>query len=138
MNLDQVNDNVVFDWTWSIDIFSMNIVETCHPFHSSFRHILKYLSLSLSCKSHVSTAIILSNLLRTYIQNHKEINSVTIFIYRRGLLLCKDSNISEWVYIIKTGSCRVLKSLHSAKPNIPGLPANQQIAKSLLRKWNHQ
>lgn len=53
--------------------------------------------------------------------------------FRRGLLLCKDSNISEWVYIIKTGSCRVLKSLHSAKPNIPGLPANQQIAKSLLR-----
>lgn len=53
--------------------------------------------------------------------------------FRRGLLLCKDSNTSEWVYIIKTGSCRVLKSLHSAKPNIPGLSANQQIAKSLLR-----
>ncbi|XP_062585589.1 cyclic nucleotide-binding domain-containing protein 2-like isoform X1 [Saccostrea cucullata] len=53
--------------------------------------------------------------------------------FRRGLLLCKDSNISDWVYIIKTGSCRVLKSLHSAKPNIPGLLSSQKLTRSLLR-----
>nr|XP_022321378.1 cyclic nucleotide-binding domain-containing protein 2-like isoform X2 [Crassostrea virginica] len=53
--------------------------------------------------------------------------------FRRGLLLCKDSNTSEWVYIVKTGSCRVLKSLHSARPNLPGLSGNQKVAKSLLR-----
>ena len=40
---------------------------------------------------------------------------------RRGVLLCKDSNTSEWIYIIKTGSCRVLKDLIETKPNIPGL-----------------
>ncbi|XP_048775168.2 cyclic nucleotide-binding domain-containing protein 2-like isoform X2 [Ostrea edulis] len=53
--------------------------------------------------------------------------------FRRGLLLCKDSNISDWVYVIKTGSCRVLKSLHSAKPNIPRLSSNQKLSKSFLR-----
>lgn len=41
--------------------------------------------------------------------------------FRRGVLLCKDSNTSEWIYIIKTGSCRVLKDLIATKPNIPGL-----------------
>ncbi|XP_071126077.1 cyclic nucleotide-binding domain-containing protein 2-like isoform X2 [Mytilus edulis] len=39
--------------------------------------------------------------------------------FRRGVLLCKDSNNSEWVYIIKTGNCRVLKSLHPTRPTIP-------------------
>ncbi|XP_052077494.1 cyclic nucleotide-binding domain-containing protein 2-like isoform X1 [Mytilus californianus] len=39
--------------------------------------------------------------------------------FRRGVLLCKDSNNSEWVYIIKTGNCRVLKSLQPTRPTIP-------------------
>jgi hypothetical protein len=25
--------------------------------------------------------------------------------------MCRDSNTSDWIYIIKNGSCRVLKSL---------------------------
>ena len=37
------------------------------------------------------------------------------------MLLCKDSNTSEWIYIVKTGSCRVLKDLIETRPNIPGL-----------------
>ncbi|OWF46625.1 Cyclic nucleotide-binding domain-containing protein 2 [Mizuhopecten yessoensis] len=44
--------------------------------------------------------------------------------FRRGLLLCKDSNTSEWVYVIKTGTCRVLKALQTTRPNIPGLEPN--------------
>ena len=35
--------------------------------------------------------------------------------------MCRDSNKSDWVYVIKTGSCRVLKKLVSTKPNLPGL-----------------
>ncbi|XP_069131070.1 cyclic nucleotide-binding domain-containing protein 2-like isoform X2 [Argopecten irradians] len=46
--------------------------------------------------------------------------------FRRGLLLCKDSNTSEWVYVIKTGTCRVLKALQTTRPNIPGLEPNQK------------
>ncbi|XP_052796040.1 cyclic nucleotide-binding domain-containing protein 2-like isoform X2 [Mya arenaria] len=41
--------------------------------------------------------------------------------FRRGVLLCKDSNTSEWIYVIKSGTCRVLKDLYDTKPNIPGL-----------------
>ena len=35
--------------------------------------------------------------------------------------MCKDSNKADWIYIIKTGSCQVLKRLLATKPNIPGL-----------------
>ncbi|KAH3834909.1 cyclic nucleotide-binding domain-containing protein 2-like isoform X3 [Dreissena polymorpha] len=41
--------------------------------------------------------------------------------FRRGVLLCKDSNDTEWIYVIKSGTCRVLKDLLDTKPNIPGL-----------------
>ncbi|XP_071125080.1 cyclic nucleotide-binding domain-containing protein 2-like isoform X1 [Mytilus edulis] len=36
--------------------------------------------------------------------------------FRRGVLLCRNSNTSEWIYIIKSGSCRVLTELHDTKP----------------------
>ncbi|XP_045203529.2 cyclic nucleotide-binding domain-containing protein 2-like isoform X2 [Mercenaria mercenaria] len=41
--------------------------------------------------------------------------------FRRGVLLCKDSNSTDWIYVIKTGTCRVLKDLFDTRPNIPGL-----------------
>ncbi|KAK3099955.1 hypothetical protein FSP39_012490 [Pinctada imbricata] len=53
--------------------------------------------------------------------------------FRRGLLLCKDSNSSEWVYIIKTGTCRVLKALHVVKPQIPSPTWSTAKAKNLLK-----
>lgn len=60
-------------------------------------------------------------------------DNYTLFIaYRRGLLLCKDSNTSEWVYIIKTGTCRVLKALHVVKPQIPSPTFSTAKAKNLL------
>ncbi|XP_067661280.1 cyclic nucleotide-binding domain-containing protein 2-like [Haliotis asinina] len=36
--------------------------------------------------------------------------------FRRGVLLCKESNATDWIYVILTGSCRVLKSLYATKP----------------------
>ncbi|XP_071089026.1 uncharacterized protein [Haliotis cracherodii] len=36
--------------------------------------------------------------------------------FRRGVLLCKESNTTDWIYVILTGSCRVLKSLYATKP----------------------
>ncbi len=35
--------------------------------------------------------------------------------------MCRDSNKSEWVYVIKSGSCRVLKSLKATRPDVKGL-----------------
>ena len=46
---------------------------------------------------------------------------ICVIICRRGVLLCKDSNHSEWIYVIKSGTCKVLKDLIETKPNIPGL-----------------
>ncbi|GFR60613.1 cAMP-dependent protein kinase regulatory subunit [Elysia marginata] len=40
---------------------------------------------------------------------------ILVFTYvRRGIVLCKDSNSSEWIYVIKSGSCRVIKALKHA------------------------
>ncbi|GFN82200.1 cyclic nucleotide-binding domain-containing protein 2-like, partial [Plakobranchus ocellatus] len=37
---------------------------------------------------------------------------VFVFTYvRRGIVLCKDSNSSDWIYVVKSGSCRVIKAL---------------------------
>ncbi len=35
--------------------------------------------------------------------------------------MCKNSVETEWVYIIKSGSCRVLKSLFETKPDVQGV-----------------
>ena len=43
------------------------------------------------------------------------------FLCRRGVVMCRDNNTTDWIYVIKTGSCRVLKTLTAVKPNIPGL-----------------
>ncbi len=32
--------------------------------------------------------------------------------------MCKDSNEDEWIYIIRTGSCRVIKSLTQVTPKL--------------------
>ena len=32
-------------------------------------------------------------------------------VYRRGAVVCKDSTNSDWIYIIKSGSCWVLRQL---------------------------
>lgn len=33
------------------------------------------------------------------------------FIYRRNVTICIDSNQSNWIYIVKTGQCRILKDV---------------------------
>ncbi|XP_050416967.1 cyclic nucleotide-binding domain-containing protein 2 isoform X2 [Patella vulgata] len=60
---------------------------------------------------------------------------VCLFTYfRRGVLLCKDSNKSDWIFVVKTGSCRVLKSLKSTKPNLPPLDLGSYICSLDLSK----
>ncbi|KAK3611132.1 hypothetical protein CHS0354_014877 [Potamilus streckersoni] len=47
---------------------------------------------------------------------------ICLFTYfRRGVLLCKDSNHAEWIYVIRSGACRVLKDLHATKPIASGV-----------------
>jgi hypothetical protein len=33
------------------------------------------------------------------------------YFNRKGLVMCKDSNKNDWIYVVKNGSCRVLKAL---------------------------
>ncbi|XP_064603627.1 uncharacterized protein LOC135469039 [Liolophura sinensis] len=40
--------------------------------------------------------------------------------FRKGVLLCRDSILSDWVYIIKTGTCKVLKELRIPKSDFFG------------------
>lgn len=35
-----------------------------------------------------------------------------------GTLMCKDSNEDEWIYVIRTGSCRVIKALTQVTPKL--------------------
>ncbi|XP_038055384.1 uncharacterized protein LOC119727545 isoform X2 [Patiria miniata] len=39
--------------------------------------------------------------------------------YKRGQVIVKDSNKSDWIYIVKSGSCQVLKQLNAVKPTQP-------------------
>ncbi|XP_077983826.1 uncharacterized protein LOC144438603 isoform X2 [Glandiceps talaboti] len=36
--------------------------------------------------------------------------------YKRGQVIVKDSNNSEWLYVVKSGACQVLKQLKAVKP----------------------
>ncbi|ELU07683.1 hypothetical protein CAPTEDRAFT_189052 [Capitella teleta] len=36
--------------------------------------------------------------------------------FKRGMTLVHDSNFSDWLYIIKSGSCNILKKLKNVKP----------------------
>lgn len=47
-------------------------------------------------------------------------------ITRRGLVICKDLNHTEWIYVIKSGSCRVLTTLHATKAHLPKPCGNRQ------------
>ncbi|XP_013412839.1 uncharacterized protein LOC106175407 isoform X1 [Lingula anatina] len=38
--------------------------------------------------------------------------------FKRGMVLVKDSSSSDWLYIVKTGSCKVLKKLKKAQPKL--------------------
>ncbi|CAF2120816.1 unnamed protein product [Rotaria magnacalcarata] len=41
-----------------------------------------------------------------------------VVYYRMGTLMSKDSNEDEWIYIIRTGSCRVIKALTQVTPKL--------------------
>ncbi|KAI0227325.1 hypothetical protein LSAT2_022233 [Lamellibrachia satsuma] len=45
-----------------------------------------------------------------------------ITYFRPGYTVCQTSRRSDWIYVVHTGSCRVLAKLQRTAPNIPGLP----------------
>ncbi|XP_074650097.1 uncharacterized protein LOC141905196 isoform X3 [Tubulanus polymorphus] len=47
--------------------------------------------------------------------------------FRRGVIMCRDSNAAEWIYVIKTGSCRVLKALEPARANVPMIATSPDL-----------
>ncbi|XP_033631800.1 cyclic nucleotide-binding domain-containing protein 2-like [Asterias rubens] len=46
---------------------------------------------------------------------HDDASTCLFTYFRRGVVICKDSNNSDWIYVIKTGTCRVLKKLRAPK-----------------------
>ncbi|KAK3100723.1 hypothetical protein FSP39_024272 [Pinctada imbricata] len=59
---------------------------------------------------------------------------ICCFMYfRRGIVLCKDSNSSEWVYIVKSGTCRILKALNVTKPQILKFGYHQDVKRNSFR-----
>ncbi|CAH1784075.1 unnamed protein product [Owenia fusiformis] len=53
--------------------------------------------------------------------------------YRRGAVMVKDSNFNNWIFIIKSGSVRVLKKLHKRSPRV-----SKKSGKLIPRKANMQ
>ncbi|CAF1444068.1 unnamed protein product [Adineta ricciae] len=52
---------------------------------------------------------------------HNNPNICQVVYYRAGTLMCKDSNEDEWIYIVRTGSCRVIKALTQVTPKLKTL-----------------
>ena len=48
--------------------------------------------------------------------------------------MCKDSNEDEWIYIIRTGSCRVIKALTQVTPKLKTKKKTQVIYDSFGTK----
>lgn len=46
------------------------------------------------------------------------------FNNRKGMVMCKDSNKNDWIYVVKNGSCKVLKALEP--PERPTFNAPKQ------------
>lgn len=51
-------------------------------------------------------------------QNTEENRIVFLLFNRMGTMMCKDSNEDEWIYVIRTGSCRVIKALTQVTPKL--------------------
>ncbi|XP_032223288.2 cyclic nucleotide-binding domain-containing protein 2 isoform X2 [Nematostella vectensis] len=49
--------------------------------------------------------------------------------FRRGTVIVKDSHISEWVYIVVSGTCEVMMELESATPRLKGKQLNGTVPK---------
>ncbi|XP_055895516.1 cyclic nucleotide-binding domain-containing protein 2-like isoform X3 [Biomphalaria glabrata] len=81
-----------------IDIF-MHVKEGVEPEHVSF---LRTVPILREWPIHVLPLDDPTALLFTYV--------------RRGVLLCKDSNTSTWLYVVKSGHCRVIKALRAVSP----------------------
>ena len=45
---------------------------------------------------------------------------------RRGLVMSRSLDEAEWIYVIVTGSCRVLTTLRATRPNLPTTSYGQQ------------
>ena len=52
--------------------------------------------------------------------NNPKICLLTYF--RKGMVMCKDSNKNDWIYVIKNGSCKVLKGLEPPEKTVFNLP----------------
>lgn len=46
--------------------------------------------------------------------------------------MCKDSNKTEWLYVVKSGSCKVIKELRM--PSKPSLTPRKSMGQLLLLK----
>ncbi|XP_067661228.1 cyclic nucleotide-binding domain-containing protein 2-like [Haliotis asinina] len=47
-----------------------------------------------------------------------------IHFFKRNVVIVKDSRVSDWLYVVKSGSCQVLKSLRGVTPRL-GIPKKE-------------
>ena len=67
----------------------------------------------------------------TPITRHIEAFAMTVHVKvllrcRRGLVMSRSLDEAEWIYVIVTGSCRVLTTLRATRPNLPTTSYGQQ------------
>lgn len=47
---------------------------------------------------------------------------------RKGILMCKDSNKNDWIYVIKQGTCRIIKDIPLSKQSISTIEQSIEVA----------
>ena len=63
---------------------------------------------------------------------HQDTRVCLLTYFRKGIIMCKDSNANEWIYFIKQGSCRIIKDIKIAKQNITLLNKPMDIPQKYL------
>ena len=49
---------------------------------------------------------------------HQDTRVCLLTYFRKGVIMCKDSNANDWIYFVKQGSCRIIKDIKIIKKNI--------------------
>ena len=63
---------------------------------------------------------------------HHDTRICLLTYFRKGVMMCKDSNKNDWIYFVKQGSCRIIKDIKIIKKNISVLNKPLEIPQKYL------
>lgn len=49
---------------------------------------------------------------------HNDPKTCVLTFFRKGILICKNSLKNDWIFVIKQGSCRIIKEITIPKTNL--------------------